>query len=92
MYCLLAIIIAIPMTPILYVKCMVNSTFILFNNKREEFNGQNIAQFSLALFSNPLVIIVSLAVDMISLPNLLMREEKCFESKYQQSLDTLNKN
>ena len=50
------------------------------------------AQFLLALFANPLVIVVSLAVDLISLPSLLMREEKCFESKYQQSLDTLNKN
>ena len=92
MYCILAVIVAIPILPCLYFKNLANSVFIFFNNKREEYKGQNTAQFLLALFVNPLVIVLSLAVDLISLPSLLMREEKWFESKYQQSLDTLNKN
>jgi hypothetical protein len=40
---------------------------------------------------NPLIIVLSLLVDLISLPNLLLRDEKSFEFKYQQSLDILNK-
>ena len=91
MYCLLAIIISIPMTPILYAKSMVNASYIMMNNKRQEYKGQNLTSFLMTLFFNPLIIIVSLLVDLISLPNLLLRDERVFENKYQSSLDTLNK-
>ena len=41
MYCLLAIIISIPMIPILYAKSMINASYIMMNNKRQEYKGQN---------------------------------------------------
>jgi hypothetical protein len=35
--------------------------------------------------------IVSLLIDLVSLPNLLLKDEKNFEYKYQQSLEILTK-
>jgi len=40
---------------------------------------------------NPVFLFVSLIVDLISLPNLLLKEERGFEFKYQQSLEILTK-
>lgn len=91
MYCILAIVISIPIVPILYAKSVINAGYIMVNNKRQEYKGQNITQFLLTLLLCPLIILLSLIVDLISLPSLLFRDEKTFEFKYQQSLDVLNK-
>lgn len=39
MYCLLAIVISIPICPILYAKSVINAGFIMMNNKRQEYRG-----------------------------------------------------
>jgi len=45
----------------------------------------------LTVLFNPVFLFVSLIVDLISLPNLLLKEERGFEFKYQQSLEILTK-
>jgi len=40
---------------------------------------------------NPIILFVSLIVDLVSLPNLLLKDERTFEYKYQQSLEILTK-
>ena len=40
---------------------------------------------------NPVIMFVSLLIDLISLPNLLLKDERTFEYKYQQSLEILTK-
>lgn len=41
MYCVIAIFLAIPFLPMLYLKCVANAIYISFTNKREEYKGQN---------------------------------------------------
>jgi hypothetical protein len=43
----------------------------------------------MTIFLNPVIILASLIVDMVSLPNLLMQDERNFEFKYPTSLDVL---
>jgi len=68
-YCLLGLILAIPVIPLLYLKAIVNSVYILFNNKREQFKGQNIINLALTIFVTPAMIFLSLFMDIISLPD-----------------------
>lgn len=39
MYCFLGFFVAIPLVPLLYLKIIVNSIFILMNNKRQDYSG-----------------------------------------------------
>jgi hypothetical protein len=39
---------------------------------------------------NPILVLVSYLVDLISLPSLLLKDERGFEFKYQQALEILN--
>ena len=52
------------------------------NNKRVDYRGQNLVQLLGAVLLNPFVIIFSLLVDLVSLPALLLKDEKNFEFKY----------
>jgi ABC-type transport system involved in cytochrome bd biosynthesis fused ATPase/permease subunit len=38
----------------------------------------------------PILIAISILIDLLSLPNLLLKESTGFEHKYQQSADRLN--
>lgn len=89
MYCFLAIFLAIPFLPTLYLKCIANAVFISFNNKREQYKGQNIVQLLFTVFFNPPILLLSLLIDFLSLPNYMLQNDKNFEYKYQQSLETL---
>ena len=89
MFCIIAIILSIPLLPLLYIKCILNAIFISFNNKRETYKGQNTLMLLFTLTLNPPILIVSMVVDLLSLPNMLLMSEKGFEYKYQQSLETL---
>ena len=40
---------------------------------------------------NPIIIVASLLIDLLSLPSLLLRDERNFEFKYQTALEILNK-
>jgi len=91
LYCGIAVAISIPVMTLLYMKCIFNSIYILVNNKRQDYKGQNLFGFFLTIFFNPAIILVSLVVDLIALPNLLLKDERGFEFKYQQSLEILVK-
>lgn len=82
MYCFIGGFISVVLIPILYVKTIANQIFIAFNNKRQAYRGQNIVNLVLVTLLNPIVIIVSILIDLISLPNLLLKDSKNFEHKY----------
>jgi len=82
MYVLIAITISIPMFPIMYSKCIFNSMYILLNNKREAYTGQNVVNMVFTVFLNPFIMLISLLVDLICMTGLLLRDERTFEFKY----------
>ena len=43
----------------------------------------------MTVFINPVIVLLSLIIDLISLPNLLLKDERGFEFKYQQTLEFL---
>lgn len=90
LYCLLGSIISVALVPILYVKTIANQIFIFMNSKRVAYPGQNAVNLLLAVFFNPILILASLVVDLIGLPNLLLKDSKGFEHKYQTHLEILN--
>jgi len=61
----------------------VNAIYIAMNNKRENFKGENIVKLIITITFNPLLVIVSYLIDLISLPSLLLKDERGFEFKYQ---------
>ena len=83
MYCFLALIISVPVLPLLYCKSVTNAIYIAINNKRQNFKGENIVKLILTISLNPILVVVSYLIDLISLPSLLLKEEKGFEFKYQ---------
>lgn len=38
-YCIIAVVISVPIFPLLYFKCILNSFYIVLNNKREDYKG-----------------------------------------------------
>ena len=82
MYCFIGCIISVGLIPILYVKTIANQVYILMNSKRVAYPGQNAVNLLLAVFLNPILILASLVVDLIGLPNLLLKDSKGFEHKY----------
>jgi hypothetical protein len=76
-------------SPIMYAKMVLNSFNIMIIRK----NSDGIERYLDPLFSiivSPFVIIISILVDIISLPNVLLRADSEFEHKYQRSVDELN--
>ena len=90
MYCSIGCIISIGLIPILYIKTIANQVYILMNSKRVAYPGQNAVNLLLAIFLNPILIFASFVVDLIVLPNLLLKDSKGFEHKYQTHLELLN--
>jgi len=89
MYCLLGVVVSIPILPLLYLKSILNAVFIAINNKRQAFKGQNMLGLILTILVNPVILVVSLLIDLITLPSMLLADERNFEFKYQQSLEVL---
>ena len=82
MYCLLGFFISIPIIPILYLKLIMNAIFIYFNNKRQDYKGQHVINALFTMTLGPLILLISLIIDLLSLPTLLLVDEKNFEFKY----------
>lgn len=82
MYCILACILSVPVLPLLYFKSVVNAIYIAMNNKRENFKGENAVKLILTIFLNPIFVFISYLVDLVSLPSLLLKDERGFEYKY----------
>lgn len=89
MYCVIAIFLSIPFVPLLYFKCIANAIYISMTNKREDYKGQNTVQLLFTVFFNPPILIISLLIDFLSLPNFLLQSDKNFEYKYQQNIENL---
>lgn len=81
MYCLIGIVLMLPAIPILYAKCVWNQMYITMN-KRTSSRVQMVGQLLLVIFFNPLFIILSIIIDVVSLPPQLLQDEKKFEYKY----------
>ena len=43
-----------------------------------------------SIIASPFIIVISILVDFISLPNVLLRPDDEFEEKYQRNMDELN--
>jgi hypothetical protein len=75
--------------PIMYAKMVLNSFHIMIISKQ----NKGIERYLEPLFSiivSPFVIMISIFVDIISLPSVLLRPDFEFELKYQRSVDELN--
>ena len=81
MYCLIALCLSVFVWPIMYIKSVLNSFYILAKNKpaRQDYKGQDGINAVITVAFGPAIVIVSLIIDMISLPNQLLREERAFE-------------
>ena len=82
LYCFLAFLMVIPATPVLLLKVYTNAFFILLTNKREKYKGENITQFFIAILFSPIIIVISIIIDLLSLPNTLLLSSSTFEHKY----------
>ena len=82
LYCFLAFLMIIPAYPVLLIKVYSNALFILITNKRENYKGENIFQFITAVLFSPILVVISILVDLLSLPNLLLKSSVQFEHKY----------
>jgi hypothetical protein len=69
MYCLLGFTISIPLIPLLYLKLIMNAIFIQFNNKRQDYKGQHLINAFFTVTFGPIILFVSLIVDLLSLPS-----------------------
>lgn len=74
----------------LYMKLIMNAIFIFFNNKRQDYKGQHLINALFTTTLSPVILMISLVVDLLSLPSLLLVDEKSFEFKYQTSLEILS--
>jgi len=70
------------MLPLLYLKQAFNGIYIARTNKREEYRGQNINQVLLAVFLGPMIVLVSMLVDILIFPSILLMHSDEFEHKY----------
>ena len=89
-YSFMAGIVIIPATPVIYIKSISNAIFIALSNQPQEYQGQNVVKAIVAILLGPILIALSLIVDLISLPNILLKDSTDFEHKYQLSTDRLN--
>lgn len=89
-YTFMLMFMMIPVFPILYIKIIINSTFIMFANKRQKYMCQNFQQLCSTVFLGPAIIGMCFLIDLFQLPTLIMKSEREFEHKYQQIEHALN--
>ena len=89
LYCIISAIMFVPAAPILIIKTYTNSVFIFLTNKRETYRGENVVQLLMTLILGPVLMILSIIIDLLSLPNVLLKDGSNFEHKYQLSADRL---
>ena len=81
-YSLISFVLSIFLIPCLYVKCIANAIFIYLYNKRQSFKGESIILLIVTVLFNPFIVVISLLIDFLTLPSLLLQDEKNFEFKY----------
>ena len=73
------------LVPVLYAKMILNALYIGFTTSREHYKGERITNIIIALFLGIPIIFISLLVDIITLPGVLMKDGEQLENKYQAS-------
>lgn len=82
LYCSISALLFVPIAPILLFKTYANSIFIFMTNKRETYKGENFVKLLVTLLFSPFLMILSIIVDLVSLPNVLLKDGGSFEHKY----------
>jgi len=90
MYIIVMLCMIVPMLPLLYLKILLNAIYVSFNNKREDYPNQNLYTLVISIFCGPFISILSIVIDTISVPQLLLKGSANFEYKYQGSADKMN--
>ena len=90
LYTFLALMMLLPLTPLIYLKVVINAMFVATTQKRVESHLQNCLQLLAAIGGGPIVVFASLVVDLASLPGALLKESGAFERKYTMSMDRFN--
>mmetsp|Transcript_22568 Transcript_22568/g.34872 ORF Transcript_22568/g.34872 Transcript_22568/m.34872 type:complete len:174 (+) Transcript_22568:327-848(+) len=81
-YVLFILILIIPMLPLLYLKSVINCIYVSATHNREDYSYQNIVTVIVTIFGGPIIGILSIIVDLISMPAILFRSNRDFEHKY----------
>ena len=68
---------------------VLNSFNIMINSNNEEGIERYLGPF-FSIIASPFIIIISILVDVLSLPNVLLKSEEEFEEKYQRNVDELD--
>jgi len=89
LYCIISAVMFVPAAPALILKNYTNAIFIFMTNKREAYKGENFVQLIMTLVLGPVLMILSIIIDLFSLPNVLLKDGTNFEHKYQLSQDRL---
>jgi len=73
---ILAVAFAIPTLPLLYLKIVANSIYIASQNRQKDIRAKlmEAVQCLIAVFLSPIVIVLSLIIDVLNLNNSLFRE------------------
>lgn len=90
LYTFLALMMLLPLTPLIYLKVVINAMFVATTQKRVESHLQSCLQLLAAIGGGPIVVFASLVVDLASLPGALLKESGAFERKYTMSMDRFN--
>lgn len=73
----------------MYCKMVINSFNIMIISKNQTVIERYLEPF-FSIVASPFIIMISIFVDLISLPNILLMPEEEFEEKYQRNVDELN--
>ena len=77
------------LSPFMYCKMVINSFNIMIISKNQTVIERYLEPF-FSIVASPFIIMISIFVDLISLPNILLMPEEEFEEKYQRNVDELN--
>jgi len=74
---------SVPIMVLLYLKLVANEAYVGLYNKRPDYRGQGAVTFVVSLLAGPFFVLGSALADIIALNELLMKDEKRLEFKYQ---------
>ena len=77
------------LSPFMYAKLVLNSFYIMYISKNQAGIERYLEPF-FSIIAGPFIITISILVDILALPNVLLRPEEEFEEKYQKNINELN--
>ena len=90
LYVVAAILLIFLQYPFLYIKLVTNATYGCFINQRNVSKLESMNLLIKSLFGGPLIILISLLVDLSKMPGQLFRESTSFERKYMFAAERIN--